>query len=150
MFSIAVVREGKDDQPARALLSTGPAAAPDVGARPAGLDGRLLAYADLKPGPGTALSQRRPDATFRYTLGMKDGYMWTINDRVYADRVPERVRAGQRVRLAFVNASMMFHPMHLHGHSFALAGSGARKDTVTSRRCRPCRSTCRPTTPGSG
>ena len=24
----------------------------------------------------------------------------------------------------------MFHPMHVHGHTFAVAGAGARKDTV--------------------
>ena len=26
--------------------------------------------------------------------------------------------------------TMMFHPMHVHGHTFALAGTGVRKDTV--------------------
>ena len=24
----------------------------------------------------------------------------------------------------------MFHPMHVHGHTFAVVGSGTRKDTV--------------------
>lgn len=27
-------------------------------------------------------------------------------------------------------ATSMFHPMHVHGHTFAVAGGGARKDTV--------------------
>lgn len=44
------------------------------------------------------------------------------------------MREGQRVRLRFINNSMMFHPMHLHGHTFAVRdGKGAfraRKDTV--------------------
>ncbi len=31
------------------------------------------------------------------------------------------------------NMSDMFHPMHLHGHTFALVDGGARKDTVTVR-----------------
>lgn len=61
---------------------------------------------------------------------MQRGYVWTMNDRVFADHVPDRIRAGQRVRLAIVNNTPMSHPTHLHGHSFALAGSGARKDTV--------------------
>ena len=131
VFPIAVVRESKADPPARALLRTGPGATPALNARPAELDGRLLAYADLRPTDAVALPSGRPDVTFRYALGMQpSGYVWTINDRVYADRVPERVRMGQRVRLEFTNASMMFHPMHLHGHTFALAGTGARKDTV--------------------
>lgn len=34
-----------------------------------------------------------------------------------------RVRRGQR----------MFHPMHLHGHTFQVAGGGARKDTIIVR-----------------
>ena len=130
VFPIAVLRESKDDPPARALLRTGPGTAPPVGARPKELGGRLLAYADLKPGPGTMLPDRRPDTTLRYTLGKQDPYTWTINDKVYADRVPERIRMGQRVRLEFTNASMMFHPMHLHGHSFALVGSGRRSGSI--------------------
>jgi FtsP/CotA-like multicopper oxidase with cupredoxin domain len=28
---------------------------------------------------------------------------------------------------------MMFHPMHVHGHTFALHGNGVRKDTVIVR-----------------
>jgi len=28
---------------------------------------------------------------------------------------------------------MMFHPMHLHGHTFGLVDGGARKDTVIVR-----------------
>ena len=28
------------------------------------------------------------------------------------------------------NESMMFHPMHVHGHTFAVTGPGTRKDTV--------------------
>jgi FtsP/CotA-like multicopper oxidase with cupredoxin domain len=130
VFPIAAARESKADPPARALLRTGPGAAPAVGARPAELDGRLLSYADLQPAAGNELPAARPDVTLRYNLGMKDRYVWTINDRVHADQVPDRVRRGERVRLAFSNTSPMFHPMHLHGHSFALAASGARKDTV--------------------
>jgi FtsP/CotA-like multicopper oxidase with cupredoxin domain len=130
VFPIAVVRESKADPPARALLRTGPGATPAVGARPAELDGRLLSYADVLPAAGTALPAARPDTTLRYALGMRDGYVWTINGRVHADQVPERVRRGERVRLAFINDSSMFHPMHLHGHSFALTASGGRKDTV--------------------
>jgi FtsP/CotA-like multicopper oxidase with cupredoxin domain len=32
------------------------------------------------------------------------------------------------VRLEFVNNTMMWHPMHLHGHTFQL--NGPRKDTA--------------------
>ncbi|MCH0541751.1 multicopper oxidase domain-containing protein [Streptomyces sp. MUM 203J] len=39
------------------------------------------------------------------------------------------VRSGERVRLSFVNSTTMWHLMHLHGHTYALADGGARKDT---------------------
>ena len=67
-------------------------------------------------------------------------YRWTLNGRrfdptdVYASAL--EVREGERVRLSFENRSMMFHPMHLHGHTFQLRGrrlDGARKDTVIVR-----------------
>ena len=37
---------------------------------------------------------------------------------------------GQRVRVVFANTTAMYHPMHVHGHTFALSGTGIRKDTV--------------------
>jgi FtsP/CotA-like multicopper oxidase with cupredoxin domain len=41
------------------------------------------------------------------------------------------VRQGERLRLRIANDTMMFHPIHLHGHTFQVVGAGsARKDTV--------------------
>ena len=64
-------------------------------------------------------------------------YRWTINGRTYGDDSPIIVDIGQRVRLEFVNRSPMFHPMHLHGHTFAVLDAarrpGAAKDTVIVR-----------------
>ena len=40
---------------------------------------------------------------------------------------------GERLRLEVVNRTMMMHPLHVHGHTFALADSGVRKDTVVLR-----------------
>lgn len=43
------------------------------------------------------------------------------------------MREGERVRLRFENTTTMFHPMHLHGHTFRVrraAGTGLRKDTM--------------------
>jgi FtsP/CotA-like multicopper oxidase with cupredoxin domain len=47
---------------------------------------------------------------------------------------PLPVSAGERVRIRIMNHSTMFQPWHIHGHTFALAGSGLRKDTVIIRR----------------
>ena len=63
-------------------------------------------------------------------------YRWTINGRTFDKTVPLDVRQGERVRLVFDNRSMMFHPMHLHGHTFQVRDGtqpGTRKDTVLVR-----------------
>ena len=40
---------------------------------------------------------------------------------------------GQRVRVVFANTTTMYHPMHIHGHTFQLSPAGPRKDTVIVR-----------------
>ena len=64
-------------------------------------------------------------------------YDWTINGRPFADTEPLTIRQGQRATLTFTNMSTMWHPMHLHGHTFQVIrpdGSlGARKDTAVVR-----------------
>ena len=43
------------------------------------------------------------------------------------------VKPNQRVRIRFINESMMFHPFHFHGHTFQVMNGDvakARKDTV--------------------
>ena len=109
----------------------------DPAARPAELGGRLLSYADLSPTDEVTLPTRRPDRTLDLALAMGDGgRRWLINGKAFSDHEPLDIRAGERVRLVMRNESMMFHPMHLHGHTFALADSGLRKDTVTIRPMR--------------
>jgi multicopper oxidase len=41
-----------------------------------------------------------------------------------------KIVEGERVALDLRNATMMFHPVHLHGHTVQIGASGARKDTV--------------------
>ena len=66
--------------------------------------------------------------------GPVNGYTWPINGKLYdppRDGIP--VKANQRVRVRLINESMMFHPIHLHGHTFQVMrpdGVRARKDTV--------------------
>ena len=132
-FPIVAVPEGKDDPAGMAVLRTATGPAPQVGARPAELDGRLLAYADLSPAEGAALTPREPDRELELALTMANGgRRWLINGAAYGDHEPLTIEAGERVRLTMRNASMMFHPMHLHGHTVALTGEGGgtRKDTV--------------------
>jgi FtsP/CotA-like multicopper oxidase with cupredoxin domain len=132
-FPLVAVAEGKR-QSTLAVIRTSPsAAAPPPWARPAELRGRLLRYSQLKPAPRARLASRRPDRVITMTLdGGMAHYNWTINGVPYRPgQVRYYVRHGERVRLSYTNNTKMWHPMHLHGHAFALRdGTGPRKDTV--------------------
>ncbi len=83
------------------------------------------------PAADVILPQRNPDQTVDLRLaGPLDGYTWPINGKLYdPPNNPIALTKGRRVRLRFVSDSMMWHPMHLHGHTFQVVG-GPRKDTV--------------------
>lgn len=57
-------------------------------------------------------------------------YDWGINGRPYDAARPLPIRMGRRVRITFRNRTMMWHPMHVHGHTIQLGDAGPRKDTV--------------------
>ncbi|MBX3490389.1 copper resistance system multicopper oxidase [Parvibaculum sp.] len=95
---------------------------------------KVLAYEDLRAraAPG---DNRPPDRSIEMRLtGNMERYVWTLNDKRFGEAAPIRVRYGERVRIDFVNETMMAHPMHLHGMFFELEnGAGAHrplKDTV--------------------
>ena len=74
-----------------------------------------LAYDDLE-----ALSPyegaRPPDRVIDVRLtGNMHRYFWTINDVRFDEAEPINLALGERVRLRFINETMMDHPMHLHG-----------------------------------
>lgn len=54
---------------------------------------------------------------------MTDFNMWTWNSRVFPGIDPLPVRLGDRVRVRMGNLSMTNHPIHLHGHHFAVTGT---------------------------
>ncbi|GAA2565698.1 multicopper oxidase family protein [Pseudonocardia hydrocarbonoxydans] len=127
--------EGKDGI-TQVLLRPGPGAAPDVVAAAAALRGSpVTPVNDLPAAESLVLPGREPDVVHPMTLGGPEpGYTWTINGRTYDPTAGVPVREGQRVRLRFENTTTMFHPMHLHGHTFQVrgaAGAGPRKDTAT-------------------
>ena len=85
----------------------------------------------------TPLAPRAPDLTRRMRLtGSMAPYVWSLDDVTFGSHRPLTVRQGQRVELTFDNASMMAHPMHLHGHHFQVVAidgrpvAGAVRDTV--------------------
>jgi CopA family copper-resistance protein len=86
---------------------------PGVGLRNNGR--RVLTYADLK-NLRTTHDHREPDREIELHLtGNMGRYMWSINGVKHADAEPLRWKLGERLRITFVNDTMMNHPMHLHG-----------------------------------
>jgi CopA family copper-resistance protein len=95
-----------------------------------GLEGsgrRVLLYTDLKslvPYP----DQREPEREIELHLtGSMNRYMWSFDGKKYSEaKEPIRFQYGERVRLTFVNDTMMEHPIHLHGMWMHLEnGAGA-------------------------
>ncbi|MFC5799789.1 multicopper oxidase family protein [Streptomyces formicae] len=130
VFPLTALAEGKM-QNGMATLRTGAGAAPAPYVRPKELDGRVLQAGQLKAAEAVRLKPGKPDRTitFKLTGGMTK-YDWAINGKKYDPGQRYPVRVGERVRLSFVNDTEMWHPMHLHGHTFALTGGGPRKDTA--------------------
>lgn len=94
-----------------------------------------LNTATLSPTPEVTLSAKKPDQVIdAHLAGPVNGYTWPINGKLYDpphDGIA--VQPNQRVRIRYVNDSMMFHPFHLHGHTFQVMNGSiakARKDTV--------------------
>ena len=52
---------------------------------------------------------------------MTDFNMWTFNSRVYPGIDPLAVRLHDKVRIRIANLTMTNHPIHLHGHAFAVS-----------------------------
>lgn len=132
-FPIFAVPVGKQGSPALAVLRTSSRRLGDASPPPPE-KGRLLRYEDLVSPDSVRLPARRPDKELDVQLTMGDGgRKWLVNGATFADFEPLEIEPNQRVRLNLINRSMMFHPMHLHGHTFALARGahdGPRKDTV--------------------
>ncbi|MCX4786299.1 multicopper oxidase family protein [Streptomyces sp. NBC_01221] len=147
VFPLTALAEGKRAS-ALALLRTGKGTAPTASVRPKELDGKLVEAFDLSPDESVALSVRKADRTLRFKLtGSMRAYDWAFDRKPYNPGQRHPVRAGERVRLEFYNVTSMWHPVHLHGHSFGLVGPAgpehrasrrgqaawARKDTVIVR-----------------
>ena len=92
--------------------------------RPTGLEHvahRVLTYADLRalePNADTRAPSRTLD--IHLTANM-ERYMWSFDGVKLSDGAdPIPFRHGERVRVTLINDTMMPHPIHIHGHFFAL------------------------------
>jgi FtsP/CotA-like multicopper oxidase with cupredoxin domain len=93
-------------------------------------------YAALKSPYPTTLPDG-PIKTFTIDLGgqmMK--YLWSMEGQYYPEIYspdgkadPLKIQLGDRVRIRFTNSTMMYHPMHLHGHFFRVLPQAGAWDT---------------------
>ncbi|MFI7423137.1 multicopper oxidase family protein [Nonomuraea sp. NPDC049684] len=133
-FPLIAMAEGKAGR-AFAVVRTTPGArtpSPD-GAVPE-LQRRQLAYQDLQARRRDQL--RPPSRTVTVTLGWRQGTSgseWPLNGHLADDPLRLRVDRGETIRIVMHNDTHMWHPMHLHGHTFQVRTTergGPRKDTV--------------------
>ncbi|MES4890563.1 multicopper oxidase family protein [Streptomyces sp. NPDC096012] len=135
VFPLVALPEGKKGK-ALAVLRTDKRTGnlPSADARPDELDGQTVPARRLLPDDSVALADRDPDREMRIRItGSMKKFDWGFDHKAYSVQQRHPVRSGERVRLTLINATDMWHPMHLHGHTFAvtgLDGLGARKDTA--------------------
>ncbi len=74
---------------------------------------KALSYSDLiSATPQKDLREPIREIEFRFG-GTMNRYIWTINGEKFPS--PIHLKFGERVRLKFINETMMAHPVHLHG-----------------------------------
>jgi FtsP/CotA-like multicopper oxidase with cupredoxin domain len=134
VFPLVALAEGKD-RTGMALVRTGSGRAPSAMVRPSELKGMIMTASELKAAGEVRLETAKTDVTHQVKItGGMATYNWSLNgakfDMDHPTADPLRIEEGQRVRLDFVNDTEMWHPMHLHGHTYQLGTSGPRKDTA--------------------
>ena len=91
---------------------------------------KALQYADLKSLTPQADTRPAERELLIRLGGTMERYMWTIDGKKFSDKdfAPLKVKYGERIRLKFVNDSMMAHPMHLHGMFMQLENGQSAQD----------------------
>ena len=95
---------------------------------------KVLVYTDLKS-LKPLKNKRKPDREIELHLtGNMERYMWSFDGKKYSEDKQINFNYGERLRLTFVNDTMMEHPIHLHGMWMELVnGNGIyqpRKHTI--------------------
>ena len=86
---------------------------PGIGLRNNGR--RVLTYADLKSLPGIMSSREAELDIELHLTGNMERYIWSLDGLEFGKSTPVHLPHGKRIRVIFVNDTMMAHPMHLHG-----------------------------------
>ena len=107
--------------------------------------GRVMGWATGAPRGSRVLSMRdlvraEPADDFREPTreievrltGNMVRYIWSLNGKRYGEEAPLVLGYNERVRITFVNETMMAHPMHLHGLFFEVE-NGQSMDRLPSK-----------------
>jgi FtsP/CotA-like multicopper oxidase with cupredoxin domain len=139
VFPLTAYAEGKRAM-AMAVVRTAAGSMPGPLVMPNELRRVLPGYGRLRPADCDTHVAPEPDVVHRIELtGDMESYQWGLNGLVNemgdAPISPSHprlllVRQGQRVRITWVNTTTMYHPMHIHGHTFRVNRTGPLKDTV--------------------
>lgn len=110
-------------------LDAAPLADPDVGGNIPELGRELVLESALRPAEKVELATKAPDRDYQVDLLQAgDRYVWAMAGPDAGKLV---MKQGERIRITMNNTSSMWHPMHTHGHTFAVPEyGGLRRDTV--------------------
>ncbi|KHK99866.1 copper oxidase [Microbacterium mangrovi] len=131
-FAVIAEALGKQDQ-AFAVLRTGSGSVPTRNTKlPQTMPPATAG--DLRAASTAALPTRTVDRTLVPKMtGSMGRYDWAINGTRMDMSAPLEnalsIEQGERVALEFINSTNMWHPMHLHGHTYQHPAGGPRKDT---------------------
>ncbi len=76
-------------------------------------------YEKLKSLHKTTFDSDKKVREVKLTLdGDMERYVWMLNNKVMSEESTIKIEHGEVVRFVMVNRTMMYHPMHLHGHFF--------------------------------
>jgi len=76
---------------------------------------KVLKYSDLQSLRSTIYDKKPDREIILHLTGNMERYMWSINGIAYPDAKPLVFNYGERLRITYINDTMMNHPMHLHG-----------------------------------
>lgn len=96
------------------------------------LGNKALTYSDLRY-LGAQPKTEAPEREIELRLGgSMERFIWTINGKKFEHSGPIHLDYGERVRLKFINETMMAHPMHLHG-MFVQLENGQSADKMPNK-----------------
>ena len=110
-----------------AEMSTSRVSEPGTGLGDSGR--RVLVYTDLRRLSGSGPTDVPKREIELHLTGNMERQIWGFNGKKYSEaEEPIPFNHGERIRVTFVNDTMMDHPMHLHGMWMVLEnGAGAKR-----------------------